>query len=324
MKFVETYVPYESSTVRAGVRVPILYMRTTKGRDADWTFDPDWDIDRRCGERRIADDSLASVIAYAVANRLPVHFTLNGGIWADASCDVPDWDINDELERDTRNCQWTARKTVPVDSALRDHSGSQASPEIGRALTFNVYAARCALTSVETCRRRRGSFMNSHRAIPICSPGLAWIPMSISSPGTRERNGSISTPTPIRQFRHWLRGTGPYAGAGGAGIPDLSAFRRAKPMTLAQVSAIAKRDFATWDAVDPLRTFPPPGDLRYQHEWNEPWRLLWDQFRRHLVQVHYTELAEWVIETGMPADKVYTAQAFTVPGRRLSSSVDPR
>lgn len=138
----ETYAPYESSTMRAGARVPILYLRTTKGRSADWVFDPDWDIDRRCGEQRIADDSLASVIAYAEANRLPVLFTLNGGIWADASCDVPDWDINDELERDPRNNQWTARGTVPVDRALSDLAGSQASPEIGRALTLNVYAQK--------------------------------------------------------------------------------------------------------------------------------------------------------------------------------------
>ena len=54
----------------------------------DYAFDPDWDIERRCGERRIADDSLDAVLAHSTAKRLPVLVTLNGGIWADASCDV--------------------------------------------------------------------------------------------------------------------------------------------------------------------------------------------------------------------------------------------
>jgi hypothetical protein len=309
----ETYAGYESSTMRAGVRIPILYMRTTKGRAADWIFDPDWDIDRRCGERRIADDSLASVIAYVVANRLPVLFTLNGGLWADASCDVPDWDLNDELERDARNCQWTARNAVPVDHALRDRTGSQASPEIGRALTLNAYADK-----VRTYKRRNlqaaariiHQFASRH---PDLFVGVSLDPDVYILPWYAGEEWFDFNPDTIRQFRDWLRGTGPYAVGDAGGTRGLSAYRRAKPLTLTQVNAVARRDFATWDEVDPPRTFPPQGDLRYQAEWNEPWRLLWDQFRRHLVQVHYTELAAWVIETGISADKVFTSQAFTAP-----------
>ena len=44
---------YESPTVRVGMRVPILYLRTTRGRAGDWEFDAAWDTARRCGERRI-------------------------------------------------------------------------------------------------------------------------------------------------------------------------------------------------------------------------------------------------------------------------------
>src|SRR5262249_19049092 len=47
------YAPYLSSSVRAGFRVPILYLRMTKGASADYAFDPDWDPTHKCGERRI-------------------------------------------------------------------------------------------------------------------------------------------------------------------------------------------------------------------------------------------------------------------------------
>jgi hypothetical protein len=40
------YKPYLSSTLRAGFRVPILYLRMTKGAHGDYAFDPDWDATR--------------------------------------------------------------------------------------------------------------------------------------------------------------------------------------------------------------------------------------------------------------------------------------
>ena len=41
------YAPYASPTIKFGVRVPILYLRTTKGAAGDYAFDPDWDVERR-------------------------------------------------------------------------------------------------------------------------------------------------------------------------------------------------------------------------------------------------------------------------------------
>ncbi|MEO8755846.1 MAG: hypothetical protein ABI624_24550, partial [Casimicrobiaceae bacterium] len=135
------YAPYLSPTLRAGFRVPILYMRMTKGPAADYAFDPDWDPTRKCGERRIGDDSLNGVLALARAKQLPVLVTLNGGIWADAYCDVPQWDVNDKLEQDVANCQWNEKNEVMPDNFLKGLPGSLESPELARALTFNVYAA---------------------------------------------------------------------------------------------------------------------------------------------------------------------------------------
>jgi hypothetical protein len=311
----ETYAPFASSTMRFGMRVPILYLRTTRGREHDWEFDPEWDIDRRCGERRIADDSLAAVIAFAEANRLPVLFTLNGGVWADASCDVPDWDVNDELERDARLCQWTANGTVPPDDALRNLAGSVGSPEIARALTLNVYAGKVRAykrRNLEAAARIIAAFGARHPELLV---GVSLDPDVYVLPWFQGKEWFDFNPDTIRQFRHWLRGTGPYAGRGEPGVPDLSAFRRTKPLTLAEVRAVARRPFARWDDVDPPRTFPPHGQPGHASAWNDPWRVLWDEFRRHLVHVHYSELADWVVATGIPAEKVFTAQAFTAPDR---------
>jgi hypothetical protein len=51
------------------MRVPILYLRSTKGAAGDYAFDPDWDIARRCGEKPIAEDSLSRTIAEAVRRK---------------------------------------------------------------------------------------------------------------------------------------------------------------------------------------------------------------------------------------------------------------
>ena len=58
-----------SPTVRAGFRVPVLYLRMTRGAAHDYVFDPDWDPTRKCGARRIGDDSLNAVLAHSKASR---------------------------------------------------------------------------------------------------------------------------------------------------------------------------------------------------------------------------------------------------------------
>ena len=42
------YADYASPTTRIGTRIPVLYLRTTRGAAHDYAFDPDWDVERRC------------------------------------------------------------------------------------------------------------------------------------------------------------------------------------------------------------------------------------------------------------------------------------
>jgi hypothetical protein len=116
-------------------------------------------------------------------------------------------------------------------------------------------------------------------------------------------------PATLRQFRHWLSGDGPYAGEGGDGVPDLSAYRRATPFTLAEIDALTGRAHGSWDEVDAPRAFPHYEQPCPKH----PWAGVWEQFRRHLVKLHYDELSQWVAEAGIDASRIYSSQGFMPP-----------
>ncbi len=303
------YTPYLSPTFAVGMRVPILYLRTTHGADHDWTFDPDWDIERRCGERRIAEDSLSKTIAYSIEHKLPVLFTLNGGIWADAACDIPAWDVNDHLEQDKANCQWNEHDEVMPDDYLKQLTGAIESPQLGRSLSFNVYAAqnrRYKKRNLQTVGRIIAQFARGH---PELFVGANLDPDNYLNPFFEEKQWYDYNPGTLKQFRHWLAGSGPYAGATEEGVPDLSRYRRAHPLSLAQASALAGKRFRTWNEVDPPRLFPREG----KPFWQDAWTHEWEMFRRHLVGLHYDELSEWLAETGIPPSRIFSAQGFTAP-----------
>lgn len=308
----ETYAPFTSDTLRVGMRVPILYLRTTHGRARDWEFDPDWNVARACDGKLIAEDSLNQVIDYAVKHRLPVMFTLNGGVWADARCDVPDWDVNDALEQDLRLCQWNEADEVPADDHLKHLPGSESSPELGRSLTLNVYAGKVRhykKRNLQQAARVIRAFAQAH---PDLFAGVNLDPDVYVNPFYEEPKRWFDfNPDTLRQFRDWLRGDGPYAGRGGPGVPDLSAYRRARPLTLAEVGKLSGRTVTHWDQVQPPRAFP-----RVPPFWNDPWVREWELFRRHLVDLHYDELSHWLVEAGLDRRMIFSSQGFIAPRGR--------
>ena len=311
------YAAYQSATFRTGVTVPILYMRTTRGRAEDWVFDPDFDAGAKCGTRNIADDSLNEVIAQAIAKRLPTMFVLNGGIWADSGCDVPDQDLNDHLERTPLNCQWTQDDAVFADDHLKNLSGSIDSPELARSLTYNVYASevrRYKRRNLMAAAERIAAFARMH---PDLFVGVTLDADTYMNPFFDGQQWFDYNPGTLRQFRHWLRGTGPYAGEVAEGIPDLSAHRREKPLTLDEVNRLAKRNWRTWEEVDAPRRFPGsprdglgPADTAY---WDDPWFAEWDVFRKHVIARHYDDLARWANDAGIESSRIFSAQGFSAP-----------
>ena len=117
-------------------------------------------------------------------------------------------------------------------------------------------------------------------------------------------------PGTLRQFRHWLAGTGPYAGERDAEVPDLSRYRRPRTLALPDASALARRAYATWDDVDPPRVFSREPAAPF---WDDPWVREWETFRRHLVALHYDELAQWLIEVGVPGKRIWSSQGLMAP-----------
>ena len=305
---------YQSDSVRLSVTVPILYLRTTKGRAGDWVFDPDFDISRKCGERTLAEDNLATVIANAVEQRQPTLFTLNGGVWADAACDVPDWDINDELEKSKSHVQWNERNEAVADDYLSHLPGSVHAPELARILSYNVYnqsARAYKKRNLQSAARLIAELEQQHPELVV---GINLDADTYVNPFFEGKQWYDYNPDTIRQFRHWLQGTGPYAaGWSDPEVPDLSGYKRRKNYTLEEVSGFAGIRFRSWDEVDPPRQMGLP-----KRFFENPWFAVWDEFRRHLIDLHYDELSLWVHEAGMPVQKIFSSQGFQAPGELIN------
>ena len=304
------YSAYVSPTTRIGMRVPILYLRTTIGPAGDYGFDPAFDVTRRSAGRAVADDSLANVLAHARTHALPVLVTLNGGIWADASGTCPEWDVNDRLEEDVANCQWNERDEVMPDDYLEHLPGSQEAPELARALTLNVHARTVRAYKKRNLQQAARHLIPFLHESPDLLVGVNLDPDVYINPFFLKAQWYDYNPGTIRQFREWLAGTGPYAGATVDGVPDLSHHRRARPLSLADVSRIARRRFAGWDDVDPPRVLSSDPASPF---WLDPWVREWEIFRRHLVALHYEELAQWLVDAGLPRERIWSSQGFMAP-----------
>jgi hypothetical protein len=309
----ETFGIYESRTVKVGIRVQILYLRTTKGAAVDYAFDPDFVTDKRCGDRLIAEDGLNGVIRYAIDQQIPVLFVLNGGIWADSACEAVEWDVNDMLEHDKNLCQWNENNQVMSDTALSGLPGSVDSPELGRSLSLNIYMHKMRFYKKRNLQQAAALIQRFAQEHPALFIGVALDPDVYINPFFEGAQWYDYNPATLRQFGHWLRGDGPYVGNGGANVPNLSRYRRTIPFTLADIDALVGRHHASWEKVDPPRKFPPIK----RPFWKDPWVAVWEQFRRHLVQLHYDELSQWVAEAGISADRIYSAQGFMPPGELI-------
>jgi len=322
LKDVEKQYPaYYSRTMRVGIAVPILYLRTTLGATDDWNFDPNFSLEQKCKGRAVAEDSLNGLMRYALDHQMPVQFILNGGVWANSTCNAPEWDIADQLEQDINNCQWTQSNVVYPRDHLKNLTGSIESPELARSLTYNVYAFKVRQykkRNLQEAARLIATFAREHPDLFI---GVSLDADTYMNPFFEQKEWFDYNPGTIKQFRHWLRGTGPYAGHPGPGTPDLSSYRRQTTLSLADVNRRARRHWTTWDSVDPPRTFPgTPRDALLPGQppiWDDPWYQEWDAFRKHVIALHYSELSQWANEAGIPADRIFSAQGFMAPGPML-------
>jgi hypothetical protein len=300
----ERFEGLESSAIKLGVMIPILYLRTTKGRAADWIFDPSFDTSKRCGDRQLVEDNLTRTIEFSVQEKIPVLFTLNGGVWADASCDDPYWDVNDALEADKMNCQWNNSNEVMPDNFFGNTPGTHGTPQIGRVLSYNIFndtARKYKKRNLQAAATLIAGFAKSH---PDLFLGVNLDSDTYMIPFYEGKQWYDYNPNTLRQFRHWLRADGPYASGG-----LLAEYKRATPLNLQEVRKLSSSAFATWDDVEPARKYSATVDPYWENKWYETW----EHFRRHVVDVHYDELSNWVFQTGIPRDKIFSSQGFFPP-----------
>ena len=133
--FSDAYANYRSDTFRIGLRVPILYMRSTRGRAGDWQFDPNLGRVPVDSGLLLVDDWLEGLIELSVKQNLPILFTLNGGVWGDANGGLPDHDLTDYLELDPlETVSGIQHDKVYPDDLVSGLPGSLKSPELSRVL----------------------------------------------------------------------------------------------------------------------------------------------------------------------------------------------
>ena len=300
--FSEAYASYRSETFRIGLRVPILYMRSTRGRAEDWVFDPDLGRVPLESGFLLVDDWLEGLIALSIENDLPILFTLNGGVWGDSSGGVPDHDLTDYLELDPANCQWDQNDQVYPDDLVAGLPGSLKSPELSRVLTYNAYntiVRGYKKRNLQAAGARLVKFASEH---PDLFAGINLDADVYLSPFVRGSWHDFN-PDTLRQFRDWLSGSGLYADGG------LLEEYREQAMSLEEVGQVAGLSFSDWADVSPPREMP----RQYLPGASEPWMHLWERFRRHLIDLHYDDLSRWLVEVGIDPGKIYSSQGFMAP-----------
>ena len=309
------YADYVSPTTRVGTRIPVLYLRTTRGAAHDYAFDPDWDVEHRCPqgpvERRLSDDSLNGAFRHAVDKRLPMLFTLNGGIWGDAACDAPQWDVNDVLEQDPANCQWSEKDEVVGDDSPQEPGRRVREP--GARAGAHAQRLRARRAPLQAAQPAAGG--TAHRALRARAPRTLRRreprPRPLPQPVLR-RQGVVrlqpgdAAPVPALARRHRTVRRALRSRA----CPTCRRIGARQPLTLADASRLAGRRFASWDAVDPPRVLDHEAKPPY---WELPWVREWETFRRHLVDLHYDELSRWLVDAGIPRERIWSSQGFMAP-----------
>ncbi len=283
--------------IEVGMQSRVEYLRTTKGKEQDYQFDPDFSDDQRIRKEGVMlSTALNELLGYADEWNLPLMVTLDGGVWADSAFSAPDVDIVDALELEDHNVQWNQFGKSESDDALSDLPGSFGSPELARMMSlnwyneeFHFYKKRNLTAAVKTIRD--SAFVKSGGQVSINLDPDQYI-----NPWFYKVQWYDYNPDTLRQFREWLLHEGLYSDKGalsGQGVPS--------KLTLTKINQIAKKNWIDVEQID-----PPRKTLNYQDSWHQ----LWTQFKRHLIDVHYDQLSVWATAAGMPSSRLYTSQTF--------------
>ncbi|MBK9606793.1 MAG: hypothetical protein IPO58_10420 [Betaproteobacteria bacterium] len=280
--------------VRTGMRIRVEYLRTTRGRDHDYAFDPTFKSARvRVPGKSMTTAGLDEALQLAARHHMPLLVSLDGGVWADSAFAAPEWDVVDHLEDDENAVQWNQSGRSERDDALANMPGATSQPQVARMLSLNVYNERFRAYKK---RNLQAAVAHIARHLQRHPKHAVWINLDSDNyinPWFKETQWYDYNPATLRQFREWLTGDGPYAAGG-----QLAEERLSPSLDLAAINRIAKAGWSGLADVD-----APRGPLAAA----DPWQGLWTRFKRHLVARHYSDLSDWACQAGLPADHIYTA-----------------
>ncbi len=287
----------QGGCVDIGFRGRVEYLRTTKGEQTDYIFDPNFPerLRNRSG-KGMTGESLSELLDTALSFRAPLMITLDGGVWADSKFAAPDLDIVDMLEQDERTVQWNQFGKSEPDDALKGLAGATDSPELARMMSLNRYNHRFLDYKKRNLQAAVREIVKFNQTHPNSYVMVNLDPDEYINPWFYLTQWYDYNPDTLRQYREWLLHLGPYANGG-----ELAFSRHEPGLTLADANRIAKRSWKEVSAIEPPRK---------TIDYSDPWQQLWTQFKRHLVARHYDDLATWIVEAGLPPERIYTSQTF--------------
>lgn len=300
--FKEKLSPFAIGHCQLGFMAPVLYMRSTLGMQHDWQFDPDFDTStKQQNNKLVVADSLNQILNYSKKFNIPCLIGLNGGIWSDASGTCPEWDLTDFLEADINNCQWNQRDEVMPDDYLKHLTGAESAPELSRSLTLTHYNKTVRVYKKRNLQQAGKVIAQFAQENPQLYIGTNLDPDCYQNPFFEGEQWYDFNPSSLQQFRDWLAVSGAYAN-------ELKNTIKHTPYTLESLNTYLGTTFACWDDVNPPRD-------KICKLWNteDKFLNLWEEFRRHIVQRHYSDLASWLSEAGINSDVIYSSQGFTAP-----------
>ena len=305
--FKEKLAPFAIGHCQLGFMAPVLYMRSTLGAQHDWQFDPDFDESRKqASGKLVVADSLRSILDYAVEHQIPCVIGLNGGIWGDAAGSCPEWDLTDHLEEDEINCQWNQRDEVMPDDYLTHLTGAESAPELSRALTLNHYNNSVRNYKKRNLQQAAQHIIEFSRQHPHLYLGSNLDPDCYHNPFFEGEQWYDFNPQTLEQFRDWLAGTGAYQ-------EELKDCIDHSVFSLPELNSYLRTSYQDWSEVEPPRHV----QCKPCTALEEKALTLWEQFKRHIIHRHYSDLSEWLVAAGLSERMIFSSQGFTSPRGRI-------
>lgn len=227
--------------------------------------------------------ALNEQLQYASSFSTPVLIQLNAGSWSG------DTGVMNELARDTRTTMWDTNNWDMFRS-IDQHNYMTYSRK-----NIKHYAFKKRNLQQVAKRLIEWRTQNPELLVGVSLDSELWQYVWDST------RYSDYNPLSIAEWIEWLNGTGMYDATTG----EYKGEARSPVFTsISQFNTAMGTSFASWSAVDPPRV---------RNDGNAFWEE-WTRWRTTLLTHHLQDLTNWLIEAGLPANRVYTHQNHVPSG----------